>query len=189
MRGQLETESCKLVSTKSIQWLTLVDSYVYEFCLSFLYGNWRVERCSAPTVNQTERTTSHPSKNIANEVSDDSDSEMDRDTFNIMSRLTRNGSAYTRLRKRLKQLQQQNEIEDIDSESIKCIICCERKKNIVLYPCKHLHTCEPCWFMWKVQQINGINEEMLEDSTNEEEMKPKCPFCRTGVDSAEKVRN
>lgn len=105
-----------------------------------------------------------------------------------MTRETRNGSALLRLRKRFKEIMEQEEF-DIDPDSFKCILCCERRKNIVLYPCKHQHTCEPCWFMWKVEQINKIPDHMLDDSNSENETKPKCPFCRTPVESADKVKN
>ena len=41
-----------------------------------------------------------------------------------------------------------------------CVICCDKKKNVVLLPCKHLCICESC-------------EEGLK-----QQPKPSCPMCR-----------
>lgn len=151
------------------------------------------------TINKNTRNASVARSNLQSqrirtkksrpqEISYESDSEADDDTFGIMTRETRNGSALLRLRKRFKEIQEQDE-KDIDPESFKCILCCDRRKTVVLYPCKHQHTCEPYWFIWKVEQINKIPEHMLDDSNYENETIPQCPYCRMGVESAEKLRN
>lgn len=150
------------------------------------------ERCDASTSSETQHAKNSSQtrmkrneKSKQHEHSDDSDS--DGTTLEIMTHLTRSGPALARLRKRFNEIMDQDEI-DIDPDCYKCILCLERKKNVVLFPCLHQHTCEACWFAWKVEQINQIPIQHLDDSTFDD-IVPKCPYCRNEVDRAEKVRN
>lgn len=118
---------------------------------------------------------------------DDSDSNVSSDShvYEIMERISRDGPVMLNLRKRFKELEKQEAIS-IDPDSFKCIICCERKKNTILFPGLHQHTCGPCWIMWKIQQINSISLESIMD---DEATKPKCPVCRQGVDEFKEAKN
>lgn len=58
---------------------------------------------------------------------------------------------------------------------------------MILFPCLHQHTCEPCWLLWKIRQINSMPD--FDNDKDDEVTKPKCPVCRQGVDIAEKARN
>lgn len=132
--------------------------------------------------------TTHSKKKQQNEVENDaSDSENSFDlvNFDMMSRLTRNGSSILKLQKRIEEIE--NGKETPDPQGFQCIICCDRKKCMVLYPCLHQHTCEQCWFLYKVRQINQISK-YTEDSDDEISM-PKCPVCRQSVEKAKKAIN
>ncbi|XP_031631259.1 uncharacterized protein LOC116345747 [Contarinia nasturtii] len=52
-------------------------------------------------------------------------------------------------------------------DSDKCIICYENKKNAVLKPCNHQHTCDSCWRSWR--------SEWRSDE--------RCPVCKQKVTS------
>lgn len=101
---------------------------------------------------------------------DDSNSDTDSNVYDVMERISRNGPAMVNLRKRFLELQNQ-EVISIDPDCFKCIICYERKKTTILMPCWHQHTCGPCWIMWKIQQINYVPLESIDDA--DETTKPK----------------
>lgn len=133
-------------------------------------------------------------KNAANKVQkphvvlDDTDSDTDDTRVNeIMERITRNGSSMLKLRKRFKELEERENIT-IDPDCYKCIICYERKKNTILFPCLHQHTCGPCWLIYKIQQINSLPIDAF-DENFDDVTKPKCPVCRQGVDEFKEARN
>lgn len=117
---------------------------------------------------------------------DDSNSDTDSNVYDVMERISRNGPAMVNLRKRFLELQNQ-EVISIDPDCFKCIICYERKKTTILMPCWHQHTCGPCWIMWKIQQINYVPLESIDDA--DETTKPKCPVCRQGVDEFKEAKN
>lgn len=126
-------------------------------------------------------STTHVEKSQNHERDDHSESS---ESFEMMTRITRSGAAISRIRKRFQEIMNGAEIE-IDPECFKCILCFERKKTVVLYPCEHQHTCEPCWFSWKIEQINKMPDHQLEDESFDEII-PTCPVCRKPV---EKARN
>lgn len=105
--------------------------------------------------------------------------------FELMDRVTRNGSTILRLQKRFEQIENQAEIPD--PQGFLCVICCERKKSMILYPCLHQHTCEPCWFFWKVRQLNKIKS--YDEDLDDESTMPKCPMCRQSVEEAKRAIN
>lgn len=102
-----------------------------------------------------------------------------------LDRMTRNGSTVLKIQQRFDEMEKRNEIPD--AQSFHCIICNERKKSVVLYPCLHQHTCEPCWFQWKVRQLNNISS--YNGDSDDEATMPKCPVCRQSVAEAKAVIN
>lgn len=81
-----------------------------------------------------------------------------------------------------------NEQEAVDMNALQCIICCNAKKSIILLPCRHQHTCEPCWTLWKMQSMDNLREMSFDDD-DDNILKPKCPYCNTFVDSNLKAIN
>lgn len=145
---------------------------------------------SKQTTSSVKETKTKQKKRLRpHELDDDSDSDinsdMDSHVYDIMERISRNGSAMLNFRRRFQELEKQESIS-IDPDCFKCILCYERKKNTILFPCLHQHTCGPCWIMWKIQQINSIPLESIMD---DETTKPKCPVCRQGVDEFKEAKN
>lgn len=140
----------------------------------------------------TRSKTKQNKRNRAHESDDDSDLDLNMDTdtqvYEIMERISRNGPAMVNLRKRFAELEK-NETISFDPKSFKCIICVERKKNTILFPFLHQHTCGPCWIIWKIQQINAIPLESIMNDETYEAFKPKCPICRQGVDEFKEAKN
>jgi hypothetical protein len=56
----------------------------------------------------------------------------------------------------------------IDQGDNKCLICCDKKRNILLLPCRHVCYCQEC----------GTNPAITVN---------KCPFCRKNVDDVMKI--
>lgn len=138
-------------------------------------------------ITETRAKTKKKRQRRPHETSDDdSNSDTDSNVYDVMERISRNGPAMVNLRKRFLELQNQ-EVISIDPDCFKCIICYERKKTTILMPCWHQHTCGPCWIMWKIQQINSVPLESVDDA--EEMTKPKCPVCRQGVDEFKEAKN
>lgn len=127
-------------------------------------------------------------KYSAHDKPDELDSSSDIDSQEIMLKITRNGSALARVRERFNEILRCG-LGDIDVNSIECIMGCGKKKSTILLPCRHQHTCESCWFLWKVHQINNMTPVFLNDSVDDNELKPKCPYCKTGVDEAISASN
>lgn len=139
------------------------------------------------TIEMTKRSTTRLLR--AHELSNDSDSDMDRNmesrVYDIMDSITQNGSTIVNLRKKFQELEKQENIV-IDPGCLKCIICGIRPKNTVLYPCLHQYTCGPCWIIWKIHQINTVP---IDSINNDEAIKLKCPVCRQNVDKFEEAIN
>lgn len=57
---------------------------------------------------------------------------------------------------------------DVQSDSPKCIMRCDRYKSMVLLPCKHQPTCKPCFVLWKMH-VSAKNMDVF------------CPRCRKTV--------
>lgn len=97
------------------------------------------------------------------------------------SRVTRSGNTLLKLVERIERIM--NEQEDIDMNSHQCIICCNAKKAIILLPCRHQHTCEACWTLWRMHCMNREAERSFDsnDSDDDTVMKPTCPYCNTHV--------
>jgi hypothetical protein len=47
---------------------------------------------------------------------------------------------------KIKSLDKKIEIQEENKTANECIICCEKERNTVFYPCLHLVTCEDCGF-------------------------------------------
>lgn len=152
----------------------------------------RSQNAAGGAANATKRSKSMRTKQKksrrAHVSSDDSDT--DSGVCDVMDRISRNGPAIVNFRKRFQELENQENVL-IDPDCFKCIICYERKKNTMLLPCSHQHTCNPCWIMWKIQQINAVPmESLLDDDTDvDEAFKPKCPVCKQGVDEFKEAKN
>lgn len=94
-----------------------------------------------------------------------------------------------KLQERFKELEQIETVV-VDPDCYKCIICYERKKNTMLFPCLHQHTCGPCWLIYRISQINNVPiSDLSDDDDFDEATKPKCPVCRQGVDDFKEARN
>lgn len=137
-------------------------------------------------TGQTKRKNKIGAKR-ANE-SIDSEDESESVSFALMERITRNGSAMRELNKRFAEIEKQDSV-DIDSDSFLCILCYKKKKNTILLPCLHQHTCEACWLLWKIRQINNMQPDFDNDDDDDQTTKPKCPVCRQGVDQVQIARN
>lgn len=163
----------------------------------------RTTTATVSTVDSTKRsqsksTTSRTTRanqkiqhraHVSSEDSDTEDVDGDSQVYQIMERITRNGTAMVNIMKRFKELESLENIT-IDPDCFKCIICFERRKNTILLPCLHQHTCGPCWIMWKIQQINAVPfDSMNNDDEMDEAVKPKCPVCRQGVEEFKEARN
>lgn len=163
----------------------------------------RVKRTATTTVSAIDTTNRSQPKSATRvtrvrtnraHVPLDDDSEPDvADTdscvYEIMERITRNGPSMVSLRKRFKELENQENIL-IDSDSFKYIICHERRKNTILFPCLHQHTCGPCWIIWKIHQINTVPLSLTNTEDEiDEAVKPKCPVCRQGVNEFREAKN
>lgn len=108
------------------------------------------------------------------------------DSIEVMARMTRSGASTQKILKRFRDIENEPP-EQYDKDSMFCIMGCGRKKNAILLPCRHQHTCERCWFMYKVHQINSIPDDAFDDIDSDDEvhdnhLKPKCPMCKTPVD-------
>lgn len=153
------------------------------------------KKASENTISKNKRVndenkavaSKNKTKKVQPQTSDHSDSDDER-VFEVMERISRNGSAMVKLRKRFQELEQQATLT-IDPDCFKCIICYERKKTTILMPCLHQHTCGPCWIIYKIQQINAMPIESVDDEEFDEASKPKCPVCRQGVDEFKEAKN
>ena len=58
---------------------------------------------------------------------------------------------------------------ELKNNEIKCTICYEKNRNVILYPCRHLVLCQNC-----SETIKIYNDS-------------KCPLCRTKFNYYEKV--
>lgn len=111
---------------------------------------------------------------------DETQNVADSNSDGIMTRITRSGSVAKRIRERFDDIERQA-VFDVDPNSIECIMECGRRKSTILLPCRHQHTCEQCWFLWKVHQINDYKND---DEDDDNRSKPTCPVCREGVDES-----
>lgn len=82
----------------------------------------------------------------------------------------------------LKNIEDLNASEFVQKDSMECIIGCGRNKAMLLLPCQHQHTCKECWLIYKIESVKNIPEHILDDSYNEDLMKPKCLVCRGHVE-------
>lgn len=140
------------------------------------------KRTNSKQTKSSDRPSSSRTKNMQQRAhvssDDDSNSESDSSVYTVMERVTRNGPAMLNLRKRLEELDSQQNVT-FDTDSFKCVICYDRKKDTILFPCLHQHTCGTCWIMWKIQQINRIPIEAIKNG--DDVIKPKCPVCKQYV--------
>lgn len=114
-----------------------------------------------------------------------SDKEDQADDMIFFSRMSRSGSALSKIQEIIKKI----ENDDVHpSDDMSCIIGCGRKKSMVLMPCRHQHTCGECWVLIKSYHFHKIPVECSNDS-DENEMKPKCPVCKCHVDEELNVLN
>lgn len=78
--------------------------------------------------------------------------------------------------------------DDVSVESPLCIICCEKKKSLLLLPCRHQHTCDACWSLWSIQCMSNKIDESFDES-DDDATKPTCPYCKIPVDTTISVLN
>lgn len=137
------------------------------------------------TTERTNRTEQNHDRTNEPNSNDDSVSDADSDSriYEIMNQISHNGPAMLNLRKKMDDLARRRNVR-VNSKSSDCIICCERKKSIILFPCLHQHTCGPCWIMWKIQQVNSIDESSIDEM-----IRPNCPVCKKTVDDFRNAKN
>lgn len=140
------------------------------------------------------KTTRQPGKGTSSEnrrvdFHGDTSEDENIEILDFISRSTRSGA------NKMKQIVQRiKEFEDnsvlVDDDSNKCVICFENKRNVLLMPCSHLHLCHSCWYILKVKHIGSQPNSYFDDDIESDEhyLKPKCPVCRTPVDSETNVR-
>lgn len=113
----------------------------------------------------------------------DSNYSSDSEPEVVLSKITRKGPSIVRIMKRFEEIERHGDI-DTDVNSIECIMACGRRKSTILLPCRHQHTCETCWYMWKIHQINKVPLDALNEDDEYDVLKPKCPMCKEIVDEA-----
>lgn len=119
----------------------------------------------------------------------DTGSDSDSDSNDFITKVTRKGPVLARLQQRFDDILERGEIATEDN-GMECIMGCGRKKTTVLLPCKHQYTCEPCWYLWKVHQLNeNGHHDFLDENIEEDETKPICPVCKQAVNEAFSVFN
>lgn len=109
--------------------------------------------------------------------------EDDIELSDVISRSSRIGtSKMGQILNRIKELERNSEI--VDGDSSICIICPENKRNILLLPCHHLHLCQSCWYILKVNSISSKPDSYFdeENDADDYDMLPKCPVCRCGIE-------
>lgn len=87
------------------------------------------------------RKTNSRKPNVKQQTDTDSDMSTNESQFECYARTTRSGNAALKLLKRIEDIISQK--EDLNFDSLTCIVCCD-KKNTILLPCRHQHTCESC---------------------------------------------
>lgn len=133
-----------------------------------------------------------PAPRIVEESEDDSNDSEDSagpDNIPIFNQVTRSGSTLRKIKDVIDKIE--NDALNVDSlrDDMECVIGCGRKKNIVLLPCLHQHTCEQCWCIIKTHHFQKIPIELLNETFNDNALKPKCPICKRYVDEELKVFN
>lgn len=121
------------------------------------------------------RTANKRIRSRTESTSDDEDSESSEgSSMEYLSRVTRNGDVVMRHIQRIQNIM--NGTESSDKDSLVCIICCDRKKNLLLLPWRHMHTCMLCWSLWCMNSMTVYNED--DDGAH-----ATCPYCKSNVDS------
>lgn len=86
------------------------------------------------------------------EGTDDTLDLVDSNSEEIMAQFTRNDSAISEMEEKFDEVARKFEW-NMDPSNIECIMGCHRRKSTILLPCRHQHTCEQCWFLYKIYQI------------------------------------
>lgn len=110
--------------------------------------------------------------------SDDSDDSSEKN-LEYFSRVTRSGNTLRKLAEKIEKLMKDDAVIDVDGQL--CVICCVKKKSVILLPCRHQHTCDTCWFLWCTESMNMKQDESTDES-DDDATKPNCPYCRKAVD-------
>lgn len=170
-------------STGSVESLASTDSICQR-------GTCTRSRSTATSTKSSRTTNSNiyrQTRSRATTSTDESDNDNDNETnVTYFSRVTRSGNTVVNLINRIERIISNQESVDVDS--IKCILCCDNKKTVILLPCRHQHTCEFCWSLWRMQSLNEMTNKTF-DEDDENEMKPKCPYCNQHVDSSIQAMN
>lgn len=73
-----------------------------------------------------------------------------------------------------------NDIEDGGIAVPRCVICWQRPRNLMLYPCGHLCVCQQCWDVYYVEHIR---EQGTVDN-----VAIRCPFCNQLVSDTVQIK-
>lgn len=134
-----------------------------------------------PEKKKTRSRKQHsmPSTSNGGDTDNSDNSSDETSSLEYFSRNTRSGNAVAKLMVRIKRVM--DNVEEVNADNLKCIICCEKKKSSLLLPCRHQHTCDACWALWCVECMSRIKDISLNES---DETKPTCPLCKCPVDDA-----
>lgn len=69
----------------------------------------------------------------------------------------------------------------------KCKVCSKNEINIALSPCGDVKICESCWLRISSEHSEQLANNSDIDFSDDEELKPKCPCCRQGVETYIKI--
>lgn len=141
-------------------------------------------RPSTSGIAQTKKKTTTMKRR---ETDSDEDSNSDNGSnFESLARTTRGGLTAIKLIQKIVSVL--NNKENLNHDSHLCIICCDNRKTMLLFPCTHQHTCEACWALWCIE-YSKQQKNVSFDEDNENATKPICPYCKQYVDEKVAAKN
>lgn len=125
-------------------------------------------------------------QNFQPEASSSSDSDdVDLYSNDVLSMVTRNGPLILKRHEAFDNLFKNGVSTPLNK--FDCIMACGNTRNTILYPCRHIHLCRECWFLLKTYELKQCRYISFENDSDDNVMKPRCPYCRNGVESSDEV--
>ena len=116
---------------------------------------------------------------------DSENDDIDLYSSNMLSLITRNGPIILKRHKIFEQIFESGIPAQVNN--FECITACGKTRNTVLLPCRHMHLCKECWFLLKTYELKKSKNVSFENDTDDSVTKPRCPYCRAGVESSDEV--